>query len=627
TYRGGLGRINAKPKLATRRSSIAFVRGPQRLASHDMTGAFSRSGGWLAKRSGAVGITLAIAIVAVTVGPCGAETAKRAAPGDPAFRAEVARFIGEELRLFPERATYVGEHRYDGRVDDLTRGGIAAIVAHAKRWRRTFTALDAKSLSAPNEADREWLLARLDGYLLWNEQLRSYETDPSMYLPTSGVYSLVIRDFAPLEKRMQLVTARAKASLAKLEAARVNLIAKRTAKISVEIALAELDGSLRFLRTDLPKLFDSIAEGPEKREFAAANRNLIAQTRAYEHWLRTDLLATASGNYAIGADAYRRMLRDSDLVDTPLEELERVGARELGRLHKRMVETAAKIDPGKTPAEVIEAVTANPPPAGKVLPTVAAGLAKLRDYVRAKKIATIPSEVLPIVRETPPFRRATTFASMSTPGPFEKATEAYFYVTLPDPSWPPQRQGQLLRFYAPPTISDTSVHEAYPGHYVQFLNNRLNPDLVRALYSSGANAEGWALYCEEMMLDEGLHDGDPRYRLVQIQMALMRAVRYLVGLHMHTGGMTVDEAAALFEKRAYMTPNNARMEALRGTQDPGYLRYQLGKLMILKLREDVRSREGPSFELGRFHDRFLREGALPIKLIRRAMLGSDGPLL
>ncbi|MGH7948361.1 MAG: DUF885 family protein, partial [Candidatus Binataceae bacterium] len=153
------------------------------------------------------------------------------------------------------------------------------------------------------------------------------------------------------------------------------------------------------------------------------------------------------------------------------------------------------------------------------------------------------------------------------------------------------------------------------------------PDLVRALYVSGANSEGWGLYCEEMMLDEGLHDGDPRYRLVQIQMALMRSVRYLVGLRMHTRRMTVDEASKLFEVRAYMPANNARMEALRGTQDPGYLRYQLGKLMILKLREDVRARQGASFNLGRFHDEFLRQGALPIKLIRRAMLGSDGPLL
>jgi len=594
-----------------------------------MNDQFLGRGGSLAQRTCAVmaAFVLAIAVGAAALSSSWAETATGAAPGDAAFRAEVARFIDEELRLFPERATYAGDHRYDDRVNDLTRSGIDTVVAHAKRWHKTFGAVDARLLCAANEADRQWLLARLDGYLLWNEQVRSYESDPSMYFPTSGVYSLVIRDFAPLEKRMQLVTARAKASLRNLEAARTNLKPERAAKISVEIALTELNGSLGFLRAELPKLFDPIADGPAKRAFLDANRALVSATEGYARWLREDLLTNTSGDYAIGADAYRRMLLDADMVDIPLETLEEVGAHEFERLQKGFRQIAARIDPEKSPAEVMDAVTRDHPPADQVIAVITAGLASLRDFVRAKQIATIPSDVLPIVSETPPFRRATTFASMNTPGPFEKATEAYYNVTLPDASWPVERQRQLLRLYAPPTISDTSVHEAYPGHYVQFLNNRLNPDLVRALYSSGANAEGWGLYCEEMMLDEGLHGDDPRYRLVQLQMALMRSVRYLAGLGMHTHGMTVDEAATMFEKKAYMTPNNARMEALRGTQDPGYLRYQLGKLMILKLREDVRARQGASFKLGKFHDEFLRQGALPIKLIRRAMLGTDGPLL
>jgi uncharacterized protein (DUF885 family) len=167
----------------------------------------------------------------------------------------------------------------------------------------------------------------------------------------------------------------------------------------------------------------------------------------------------------------------------------------------------------------------------------------------------------------------------------------------------------------------------YPGHYTQFLNNRLNPDPVRSLFASGANAEGWALYCEEMMLDQGLHGDDPSYRLAQIQAALQRACRYLAGIALHTEGMTVDEAAAFFQKNAFMTPHNAMVEALRGTQDPGYLRYQLGKLMIVRLRDQMKAREGASFDLGRFHDAFLKEGAIPITLIRRELLGSEGPAL
>jgi uncharacterized protein (DUF885 family) len=200
-------------------------------------------------------------------------------------------------------------------------------------------------------------------------------------------------------------------------------------------------------------------------------------------------------------------------------------------------------------------------------------------------------------------------------------------VTLPDPAWPQSQAEQLLAFYSPPNISSVSVHEAFPGHYVQFLNNRLNPDRVRAIYRSGSNFEGWAFYCEQMMLDEGLREGDPRYRLAQVQGAMLRACRYLVAIRMHTHGMTVEEATDFFVKEAYETPHNAHVEALRGTADPGYLRYELGKLMILKLREDLRRKQGKDFDLGRFHDQFLAQGEIPVPLIRRAMLGNEGSLL
>jgi len=216
---------------------------------------------------------------------------------------------------------------------------------------------------------------------------------------------------------------------------------------------------------------------------------------------------------------------------------------------------------------------------------------------------------------------------MDSPGPFEKTTEAFYYITLPDPSWPDAKKERLLALYSAPSISNTSVHEVFPGHYVQFLNNRSNLDIVRLVFGSGADIEGWALYCEQMMIDEGLHDGDPKYRLAQLQDALLRGCRYLVEIRMHTQGMKVEQAAKFFEDNGYQNPHNAMVEALRGTNDPGYLRYQLGKLMILKLREDVRKQQGAAFDLGKFHDAFLKQGAVPIRLIRRAMLGSDGPLL
>ncbi|HEY6421029.1 MAG TPA: DUF885 domain-containing protein [Candidatus Binataceae bacterium] len=546
---------------------------------------------------------------------------------DGAFRTQSASFIEAELRLYPERATALGDHRYDDRIDVLSRSGFQAVIGHAKKWTRTFKAIDSKGLSADDEADREWLLAHLDGELLSAEQLRDYERDPGMYIPTSAVYSLVKRNFAPLEVRMASVVARETAASKNFAAARQNLRPERTPKVAIDIVLEQMPGTIKFFSVDLPQAFKDVAESPGKQAFRKANADLIAALEDYEKWLKNNLEPRALGNYAIGADAYRRMLADADMVGIPLARLEQVGEKELARLQDEFRKTAAQIDPHREPADIAAAMGREHPAAEQVIPTVTDGLAAIRAYVIAHKLATIPSAVMPVVRETPPYARATTFASMDSPGPFEKTTEAYFYVTLPDPAWPDARKQQLLAFYSPPTISDTSVHEVFPGHYVQFLNNRLNTDRIRQIYRSGANAEGWALYCEQMMLDEGLHSGDAKYRFAQVQMALLRACRYLVGLRMHTHDMTVDQAAAFFEKSAYLTPQNARMEALRGTEDPGYLRYQLGKLMILKLREDVRAKQGAAFDLGKFHDAFLAKGGIPIVLIRRAMLGNDGPML
>ena len=505
---------------------------------------------------------------------------------------------------------------------------IESRIRATKEWKHQFEEFGSDHLNAPNEADREWLIAQLDGRLLDDEELRGYERAPDDYLPVDALHSLIKRNFAPLEVRMRSATAREAAALHNLAVARVNLKPARTAKVTLDIALSQMPGVIDFLQKDLVEAFASVPQGPKKTAFLKANTKLVAAVEEYAKWLKTDFLPRATGNYAIGPDAYRRMLADQEMVDIPLADLLNVGRDELERLQAEFQKTAHTVDPNHSPAEVAAALNRDHPTAEQLIPTVTAGLAALRDYVVSHHLATIPSDAPPPrVRETPPAMRATTFASMDTPGPFEKSTEAYFYVTLPDPSWPAGRREELLEFFSAPLISDTSTHEVYPGHYVQFLNNRLNPDKVRAIYASGANAEGWALYCEQMMLDEGLHNGDPKYRLAQLQMALMRACRYLVGLRMHTAGMSVESAETFFETNAYMTPHNAEVEAFRGTEDPGYLRYQLGKLMILKLREDVRKKHGAQFDLGKFHDAFLHEGALPIRLIRRDMLGNDGPLL
>jgi uncharacterized protein (DUF885 family) len=545
-----------------------------------------------------------------------------------AFKDTVKRFIEEELTLYPERATALGDHRFDARVDDDSAAGNARIVSHAHRWEKIFRAFDRNSLSPNSEADRDWLLANIDGELLRTENMRSYERDPGMYLPTRAVNELIKRNFAPAEVRMRSVTAREKGALANFQAARANLRAEHVPQVAIDIVLQQMPATLTFFRTSVPEAFDKVPDGPDKKAFREANSQAISAINDYGTWLRTVLRPQARGTYAIGADAFRRMIYDEDMVDTPLDKLEQIGEKELRLLQSRFATTARLVDPKHSASEVASALSGDHPAANQVISSVTAGLGSIRAYVVSHHLVKIPSSVAPIVAETPPYMRATTFASMDSPGPFEKASEAYFYITLPDRAWPQEKQEQLLAFYSPPTISDTSVHEVYPGHYVQFLVNRLNPDLVRKIYHSGADAEGWALYCEQMMLDAGLHNRDPKFRLAQLQMALLRACRYLVAIKMHTRGMTVAQATVFFEKNGYQNHHNAEVEALRGTDDPGYLRYQLGKLMILKLREDLQRKQGTAFSLGKFHNEFLSEGAIPVPLIRHAMLGeSSGPAL
>jgi uncharacterized protein (DUF885 family) len=539
----------------------------------------------------------------------------------------VARFIDSELRLSPETATDDGDHRYDDRLADLSRAGIGAKIRHARVWKARFSRLHDQ-LSPPNEADREWLIAHLDGDLLWNEEVKVYSSDPDFYMPTAAIYSLINRDFAPPADRMRAVTARERAALGNLKQARDNLDPAATSKVAIDISLQQMSATIDFFKHDVPLAFGMVPDGSAKKDFLTANSNLIAAIDAYRHWLE-EFRARVSGGFRLGPHAFRRMLADDDMVVVPPSHLEDLGRTELARLQAEFKRVAALIDSHRPPEDVFRTLSGNHPESSKLIPTVSAGLAQLRTFVIDHHLARIPSAAQPLVRETPPFARATTFASMDSPGPLEKkASKAYFYVTLPDPSWSPQRVDQLLAFFSAPAISDTSVHEVYPGHFVQFLDNRNNPDRVRTLYYSGANVEGWAFYCEQMMLDEGLHGDAPEYRLAQLQLALQRVCRYLVAIAMHTGSMTVAQAAEFFRVNAYMTPNNAMVEALRGTDDPGYLRYQLGKFMILKLRAEVKRKQGAAFDLGKFHDAFLAQGGAPIKLIRRAMLGTDtGPQL
>ena len=349
------------------------------------------------------------------------------------------------------------------------------------------------------------------------------------------------------------------------------------------------------------------------------------------------MLARSNGDFRIGAEAFQKKLAYDEMVDLPLDKLLEIGWADLKKNQAHFNEIAKELEPAKDARAVVEELGENHPAPDHLLDAFRATFDGLVSFIRSHHIVTIPSDVRPIVEETPPFMRATTFASMDTPGPFEKhATEAYFNVTLPDPSMKPEEVEGFMHSFNIGTVISTAVHEAYPGHYIQFLWLPQAPSKVRKLLGANTDIEGWAHYTEQMMLDEGYGQSgvgakDEReakfLRLGQLQDALLRNARFIVGIEMHTGKMSFDEAVAFFQKEGYQSKETAMVETKRGTSDPTYLYYTLGKLEIMKLREDVKKKQGAAFSLEKFHDDFLREGFPPIKIVREAMLGDDSPAL
>ena len=305
-------------------------------------------------------------------------------------------------------------------------------------------------------------------------------------------------------------------------------------------------------------------------------------------------------------------------VEIPLAELLAKGQAQLAKDYAAFVETAKRIDPSKTPAQVMKSLSDEHPKPETLISSVARSVEGARRYLVEKDLVTIPSEVRPKVTETPPFARSGSFASMDTPGAYEtKATEAFYYVTPVEPEWDAKHQEEHLRLYNPYVVSIIDVHEVWPGHYLQFLYAPRFPTKTRKLVFCGTNAEGWAHYGEQMMVDEGFGGGDPKYRLAQLQEALLRDCRYVVGIQLHTQGMSVEDGAKVFVEKGFQEPANAYEEARRGAYNPTYLYYTLGKIQIQELRDEYRAKKGAS--LKQFHDAFVAQGGLPIALVRKIL--------
>lgn len=543
-------------------------------------------------------------------------------------------------KFSPTAGTSAGLHQYDTQLEDYSAANVQRETAALHEWERKIAAIDTSALDAEPAADREILLNQIRSGLLQLEVVRGWEKNPDNYSSgiTGSIFTLMERPYAPVNTRLHAAIAREKQMPQVFVEARKNL--KNPPKIYTEIALEQIGGLVSFFQHDVPEAFAAADDAQEKAEFAKTNAAVISALQSYGQWMKTDLLPRSNGDFRYGADTYSKALAYNEMVDVPLDHLLQIGLDDLHRNQAEFARVAKEIDPSKTPQqELAELATMHPAP-DKLLQTFHDRFDSEISFINSHRIITIPSTVKPTLEETPPFERATTQASMDSPGPFEThSTKALFNVTLPDPSWTPQRTSEYMAAFNIGTIVSTSVHEAYPGHYVQFLYQPQFPSKIRKIIGANTNIEGWAHYCEQMMLEQGYNapgvgaKDERESRLIklgQLQDALLRDARFVVAIRMHTGvggALTTEEAANFFVNQGYQSRPIAEVETKRGTSDALYLYYTLGKLQILKLRADVQAKQGSAFSLQQFHDNLMRMGPVPIKIARKAMLHDDSPVL
>lgn len=544
------------------------------------------------------------------------------------FDAVSDAFFDDMLRRNPSTATYLGVHTYDDQLEDFSAKAVHDEVAAAKRFRSQFQAFRDRDLTAVQRADRRMIVAAIDGLILTDETLRPWQTNPDRYSSglTSSAFNLIKRPFAPATIRLQALIAREKQMPRALQDARKNLV--NPPRVFTDIAISQIDGNKAFFADTVTAAFADVGDPTLQAAFKASNAAVIAALDDYKAFLQHDLLPRSKGTFALGETAYRAKLQADEMIGMPLDRLLAIGEADLRRNQAAFKATAAKLDGSKPAASVFADLAKAHPAPDQLLATTQGMLNAIHRFIVDRHIITIPESPIAKVVETPPFLRATSSASMDTPGPFEpKADDAFYNMTLPDPTWSAADTEDFMQQWYTAMLSNVSVHEAYPGHYIQFLYAKQFPSRARKILGAASNAEGWAHYCEQMMLDEGFEHDAPAYRLAQLQDALLRDVRLLVGIRMHTRGMTIDQAVETFQKEAYQPLSVAKAEARRGTMDPTYGYYTLGKLMILKLRDDYRAKLGKAYSLQRFHDAFVKEGPLPLPLMRQAMLGNEGNLL
>ena len=571
-------------------------------------------------------ITIALGVFAIISLGCqpGATPTNQAANTAPTtasnakWDAYVDQFLNDYFAANPTFGVTSGKHEYDGKFPDWSDAGLKKEIARLKAEREKASAFKDADLDERQRFERDYLIAQIDKDLFWQETADYPHINPNYYSDALDPDVYVSRPYAPLEQRIKSYTTYAKNVPAALEQIK-GVLKSPMAKNHIKIARQTIGGLADFYEKDVPKIFESVKDEASQKDFVEANAAAAKAVKEFDAWLG-EQEKTATDNFALGADKFKQMLKQTEGVDIDLAQLEEIGKKDLQRNLDAMKTECDKYAPGMSLIECSNKASAHKAEGKDVVEAATSQLADLRKFIQEKEIVTIPGTEECKVAQAPPYK-AWNFAYINIPGPYETNLPSVYYVSPPDPKWDKKKQEEYVPGKG--SLLFTSVHEGYPGHFVQFLHANRAKSKFGQVFVGYAFAEGWAHYTEEMMYDAGLGAGDPEVHIGQLQEALLRNVRFLSAIGMHTKGMTVDESRKMFIEQGLRSEGEAEQQSARGTFDPAYLNYTMGKLMIKKLREDWTASHGGRSAWKQFHDAFLAYGGPPIPLVRKAMMGSD----
>ena len=545
------------------------------------------------------------------------------------FDVFVDSYLDRFATYHPSIAAGNGIHSHDGQLEDFSAASIAAEVKWLRTTRQTLAAIDVAPLTADQRVDQRILLGIVDGWLLDLDTVRTWTRNPMIYATaiSDGVHNLMTMESSPAAARMRQAVTKLRAVPSLLAAARVNI--RQPPRVFVERAAVMFRGVADLVDKDLDLAFADVADGALRRELRAAADAARAAVEQYATELETTVLAAATGNYAIGTANVEARYRAEELIDVPAAALLAIGERELRKSQAEFAAAASRIDPARPALDVWRDVLNNHPKRGEVAAAAQTIVDELFAFIRDHRLVDLPPGERVVVAAAPGYDLG--LASMHSSPPLEPhPVKSFYYITDAQPGWPADRQDAWLQKFNFATLADITAHEVAPGHYVHSLFMRRTPGKIRRIWiglnpfpQPSSGQDGWAHYAEQLVADEGFKADDPRYRLAQTSEALTRICRLISGLRLHSGEWSIDRAAQLFESEAHLPAPAARQEAVRGTYDPTYGGYFLGKLAALKLRRDVQAARGGAFNLREFHEQVMSNGIAPWWAHRQLLLRAD----